>query len=233
MKFETPLTKTYFVKRYKRFFVDVKHGEEILTAHLANTGTMKSCTGENWETWLSYHDSPSRKLKYSVELINNGQSYIGINTSRTNKLAIEGIRNQTISELAGYDSLSSEVKIGESRIDILLQTHNKSLPDCFVEVKSVTLVDDDGDCTFPDAVTERGLKHLHELIEIKNSGKRAVLLFIVQREDCQAFKVHQTIDLKYEKGLRKAIGSGVEVLVYQCKISNEEIYVSKKLPLKI
>jgi sugar fermentation stimulation protein A len=231
MKFESPLTKTYFIKRYKRFFVDVKLGEEILTAHLANTGTMKSCTGEDWETLLSFHDSPTRKLKYSVELIHNGQSYIGINTSRTNKIAIEGINNQVITELVGYETLKPEVKIGESRIDILLQSSMK--PDCFVEVKNVTLKNEDGDCTFPDAVTERGLKHLKELIQIKKKGLRAVLLFVVQREDCKSFNFHQTIDPDYEKGLREALDSGVEVLVYQCHLSSCEIYIEKKMPIKI
>ena len=230
MKFESPLTKTYFIKRYKRFFVDVKLGDEILTAHLANTGTMKSCTGEYWETLLSFHDSPTRKLKYSVELIHNGQTYIGINTSRTNKLAIEAINNQVIAELSGYEILKPEVKIGESRIDILLQSSSK--PDCFVEVKSVTLKDDYGDCTFPDAVTERGLKHLKELTQIKANGLRAVLLFVVQREDCKNFNFHQTIDPEYEKGLREAVDSGVEVLVYQCHLSSHEIYIEKKMPIK-
>jgi sugar fermentation stimulation protein A len=182
---------------------------------------------------LSYHDSPTRKLKYSVELIHNGQTLIGINTARTNKLAIEAIKNQTITELTAYDTITPEVKFGESRIDILLQSQSQNIPDCFVEVKNVTLLNEKGECTFPDAVTERGLKHLNELIKIKKQGLRAVLLFVVQREDCSSFNVHQSIDPSYEKGLREAIDSGVEVLVYQCQLTSLEIRISKKLPLKL
>nr|BDT29141.1 DNA/RNA nuclease SfsA [Bacteriovorax sp. HI3] len=229
MKFKTPLHSGIFQKRYKRFFADIKMGEEIVVAHTANTGTMKMCLGEGWQAMMSYHDSPTRKLKYSFEMINNGKTWIGINTSLTNGLAIEAIQNGVIKELQGYKDLKPEAKIGQSRIDILLS--NSPDEQCYVEVKNVTLIDDQGHALFPDAVTERGLKHLGELLELKKQGIRTVMLFVVQREDCHSFKVEQDIDPAYCKKLKEVMSEGVEVLVYQCKLSPEEIIVHKKLSI--
>lgn len=229
MKFKTPLHSGIFQKRYKRFFADILVDQEIVVAHTANTGTMKTCLGEGWPAMMSFHDSPTRKLKYSFEMINNGKTWIGINTSLTNGLAIEAIQNGIIKELQGYKDLKPEAKIGLSRIDILLS--NGLQEQCYVEVKNVTLVDDDGHCLFPDAVTERGLKHLGELLELKRQGIRTVMLYVVQREDCHSFKLEQTIDPAYCKKLKEVISEGVEVLVYQCKMSPEEIVIQKKLPI--
>ena len=229
MKFKTPLHPGIFQKRYKRFFADILVGQDIIVAHTANTGTMKTCLGEGWPAMMSFHDSPTRKLKYSFEMINNGKSWIGINTSRTNALAIEAIESGLIKELQGYKDLKPEAKIGLSRIDILLS--NGEHEQCYVEVKNVTLVDDNGYCLFPDAVTERGLKHLGELLELKRQGIRTVMLYVVQREDCHSFKVEQIIDSAYCKKLKEVMNEGVEVLVYQCKMSPEEIVIQKKLPI--
>lgn len=229
MKFKTPLHAGIFQKRYKRFFADILVGEEVVVAHTANTGTMKTCLGEGWPAMMSYHDSPTRKLKYSFEMTNNGKTWIGINTSLTNGLAIEAIQNGVITELQGYKDLKPEAKIGLSRIDILLS--NGEEEKCYVEVKNVTLIDDNENCLFPDAVTERGLKHLGELLELKRQGIRTVMLYVVQREDCHSFKLEQTIDPAYCKKLKEVIAEGVEVLVYQCKMSPEEIVIQKKLPI--
>jgi sugar fermentation stimulation protein A len=229
MKFKNPLVSGTFVKRYKRFFADVIVDGNIVVAHTANTGTMKTCLGENWPTLLSFHDSPTRKLKYSFEMISNGKTWIGINTSLTNGLAIEAIQNGVIPELKGYRDLKPEAKIGQSRIDILLS--NGENEQCYVEVKNVTLSDEKGHCLFPDAVTERGQKHLRELQELKSKGIRTVMLFIVQREDCHTFKMENEIDPVYCKLLKEVMNDGVEVLVYQCKLSPEEIVVHKKLPM--
>lgn len=229
MKFKTPLISGYFIKRYKRFFADVQIENEIVVAHTANTGSMKNCLGEKWPVLLSYHDSPTRKLKYGFEMINNGNSWIGVNTSLTNKLAIEAISNGMIKELQGYSDLKPEVKIGLSRIDILLS--NNLNDQCYVEVKNVTLIDNDGHCLFPDAVTERGQKHLRELLNLKEKGIRTVMLFIVQREDCNYFKIENPIDPTYCQLLKEVIKKGVEVLVYQCKLNSEEIFVYKKLEI--
>lgn len=229
MKFKTPLHSGIFQKRYKRFFADIKMGEEIVVAHTANTGTMKTCLGEGWNALMSFNDSPTRKLKYSFEMIHNGKTWIGINTSMTNGLAIEAIKNGVIPELQGYSELKPEAKIGNSRIDILLS--NSESDQCYVEVKNVTLIDDENFALFPDSVTERGQKHLNELMELKKKGIRTVMLFIVQREDCHSFKVEQDIDPAYCKLLKEVISVGVEVLVYQCKLSPKEIVVHKKLSI--
>lgn len=233
MKFKSPLIAGIFIKRYKRFFADISLEGEIVVAHTANTGTMTNCLGENWPALLSYHNSPTRKLKYSFEMISNGKSWIGINTSLTNKLAIEGIQNGVIKELQGYDELKPEAKIGQSRIDILLTRNglSESNERCYVEVKNVTLNDENGNCLFPDAVTERGQKHLRELMSLKAQGIRTVMLFIVQREDVNAFKIENPIDPIYCELLREAMISGVEVLVYRCKLNPEEIFVHQKLEI--
>ena len=227
MKFKLPLHHGLFLKRYKRFFADILIGEEIVIAHTANTGAMKTCLGEGWPSLLSFHDSPKRKLKYSFEMINNGNTWIGINTSLTNSLAIEAIKGGVINELQGYSDLKAEAKIGQSRIDILLSNGDNDL--CYVEVKNVTLIDEEGHCLFPDSITERGLKHLGELLELKRQGIRTVMLYVVQREDCHSFKIDQTIDTAYCNKLKEVMLAGVEVLVYQCKLSPEEIVIYKKL----
>lgn len=229
MKFIQPLHSGLFKKRYKRFFADIALNDEIVVAHTANTGSMKECIGENWPALISYHDSPTRKLKYSLEMTNNGKTWIGVNTGLTNSLAIEAIKNGVIKELLGYEVLKPEAKIGESRIDILLS--NSPSDQCYVEVKNVTLTDNQGHCLFPDAVTERGQKHLRELQLLKLKGIRAVMLFIVQREDCHSFKIDQEIDPVYCRLLKEAISSGVELLVYQCKLSPKEIVVQTKMKI--
>ena len=229
MKFKTPLISGFFLKRYKRFFADIKLEEIVIIAHTANTGSMKNCLGENWPALISYHDSPTRKLAYSFEMIFNGNSWIGINTARTNGLAIEAIQNGIILELNGYSDLKAEVKTGLSRIDILLSNGESDL--CYVEVKNVTLINDQEQCLFPDSVTERGQKHLRELLSLKEQGHRAVMLFIVQREDCSAFKIENSIDPLYCQLLKEVMSKGVEVLVYQCKLTPYEITVHKKLEI--
>lgn len=229
MQFQTSLISGIFQKRYKRFFADVDLNGDVVIAHVANTGSMKTCMGENWPALMSFHDNPNRKLKYSLEMLNNGKTWIGINTSITNALAIEAIKNGTIPELQGYKDLKPEAKIGNSRIDILLSNSETDL--CYVEVKNVTLLDEEGHCTFPDAVTERGQKHLGELLELKEKGIRTVMLFIVQRQDCHYFNRKQSIDKKYYELLKHVESKGVEVLVYQCDLSPQEIKVAKKLEL--
>jgi len=230
MKFNPPLIAGKFKKRYKRFFADIDLSGETVVSHTANTGSMKTCLGEDWPVLLSFHDSPTRKLKYSLEMISNGKTWIGINTSITNSLAINAIKDGTVVELQGYDEIKPEAKIGNSRIDILL-TKKASGEHCYVEVKNVTLIDEEGHCLFPDAVTERGQKHLGELLALKRKGIRAVMLFIVQREDCHSFKLHNPIDPVYSQLLQEVIKEGVEVLVYQCQLSPEEIKVHHRINL--
>lgn len=229
MKFETDLIEGKILKRYKRFLADVELlSGEIITAHTANTGSMKTCWEPGWNVALSFHDNPKRKLKYSLEMTHNGKTWIGINTSLPNKMAKTSIENHEVSELDGYSEVKAEVKRGKSRIDLKLIGH-ESKPDCFVEIKNVTLLGEDRTALFPDAVSERGQKHLRELMEIKAEGLRAAMLYIVQREDVDTFSPAQEIDPEYAKLLRKAHEQGVEVYCYQYSVNPKEIKLKRKL----
>jgi sugar fermentation stimulation protein A len=233
MKFSAPIYKGKLIKRYKRFLADVVlDGGEETTAHLANTGSMQSCQGENWPVLLTYHDNPKRKLKYSLEMTNSGESWIGVNTMRTNHLGVEAIKSGVISELAQYEQITTEKKYGDSRIDLYL--HNQDQPlGHWVEIKSVTLKVDGNIATFPDAVTKRGQKHLLTLMDAIDKGYSASLLFIVQREDVIFFDPSKSLDRDYAALLKRAHSSGVNILVYQCKLSEEEIVITSSLPCQI
>ncbi|MGB0452239.1 MAG: DNA/RNA nuclease SfsA [Bacteriovoracaceae bacterium] len=241
MKYEVPTFKGKIIKRYKRFLADIEleSGEQI-TAHTPNTGSMKSCWEPGWDVIVSFHDSPKRKLKHTLELTHNGESWIGVNTGLPNKLAKEAIENGTIKELSGYKSLKPEFKVGDSRIDILLTSEeNLEGEKCFVEIKNVTLRDDEGPVQntkktmsyFPDSVSTRGQKHLRELTKLVSEGHKAAMLFIVQREDVKAYAPASHIDPEYARLLKEAHDGGVEILVYQCKLSEDEVKVYKKIDL--
>ncbi|MGB5920400.1 DNA/RNA nuclease SfsA [Arcobacter sp.] len=230
MRFDK-LYKGKLVKRYKRFLADIilENGEEI-TAHVPNSGAMTSCIEENCPVWVTFHDNPKRKLKYTLELTKMPDILICTNTGVANKIAIEAIRNGTIKELQGYSSLTPEQKYGvNSRIDILLENENEK---CYVEVKSVSLKINDS-LAFPDAVTTRGKKHLDELVSMVKEGHRAVMLYVIQRTDNLPFTIAKEIDPKYNEALKEAINSGVEVLVYQSEITLEEINLKTKSSLQI
>lgn len=222
MKFEK-LFKGRLIKRYKRFLADIvlENGDEV-TAHVPNSGAMTSCIEDNCNVWLTHHDNPKRKLKYTLELTKMGENLICTNTGVANKIAIEAIENGVIKELQGYSSLKPEQKYGvNSRIDILLENENEK---CYVEVKSVSLKIDDS-LAFPDSVTTRGKKHLDELVSMVDEGHRAVMLYVIQRTDKLPFRIANEIDKKYNDSLIEAINNGVEVLVYQSDISLEEISI--------
>lgn len=224
MQFEK-LIHGKLIKRYKRFLADVilDNGDEI-TAHVPNSGAMTSCIEENCDIWVSFHDNPKRKLKYTLELTKIGENLICTNTSIANKIAIEAIENRVIKELQGYSSLKPEQKYGQnSRIDILLENKNQK---CYVEVKSVSLRIDDY-LAFPDAVTSRGTKHLNELAQMAKDGHRAVMLYVIQRTDDLPFKLACQIDKKYCEAFKEVTKNGVEVLVYHSHINLEEIYLKK------
>lgn len=231
MKWVTPLTEAILLKRYKRFLADIKIGEEEITAHVPNTGSMTSCWDPNWKCAVSKSDNPKRKMAYTLELTHNGESWIGVNTANANKLAHEWLKSGALKELQGYETVIPEKKIGDSRIDFYLENH-PSLPPCYVEVKNVTLKLD-GLAQFPDAVSERGQKHLRELMELKRQGLRAAMLYIVQREDVDTFKPASTIDKKYAELLKEAHALGVEILVYQCKMDTSELSLNKALPFHL
>lgn len=229
MELPTPLVPGRLVRRYQRFLVDVRLGDgRIVTAHCPNSGRLTSCLGDAWPVMLSCRTNPRRRLPYTWELVHNGRCWISVNTVRTNAVAAEGIRLGRVPELAGYESLRREVRVGASRLDVLLEGSPGS---CFVEVKSVTLVDDAGRCAFPDAVTARGLKHLGELTALVRNGRRAAMLFVVQRADGTCFTPAAEIDPDYAAGLAEAVAAGVELLVYRAAVSPTRIELATPLPL--
>lgn len=229
MKFPTPLIKGTLVKRYKRFLSDIElENGEIVIAHCANSGSMMGLKEPGYPVWLSESDNPKRKLKYSWELVQTETAMVGINTSHPNKIVAQAIQSGQIPELAGYDNLRPEVKYGQnSRIDILLEK-NEGLK-CYVEVKNVTLLRQKGAAEFPDSVTARGTKHLNELSDMVAEGHRAVMFYLVQRDDSITFSIASDIDPTYANALEKARSAGVEVLCYDCKLTTEEILIHKPI----
>ncbi len=231
MQFDKKIIPGKILKRYKRFLADIELKDgEVITAHTANTGSMKTCWEPGWKVLVSHHDDPKRKLKYSLEMTNNGDTWIGVNTSLPNKLAKEAIENGTIKELQGFENIRPEYKVGKSRIDLLL---SKGDYKCFVEVKNVTMHGGDDLAVFPDGVTERGQKHLKELITLKKEGHRAVMLFIVQREDVNRFAPAKEIDPIYSDLLKQAFDQGVEILPYQCELNEKGVEVKRLLPFEL
>lgn len=243
MKFETPLIKGTLVKRYKRFLADVTLDDgTLVTAHTANSGSMKGCCDPGFEVWLSPANNPDRKLKFTWELVRVADgALVGINTSHPNQLAAEAAAAQQIPELASYSGAKREVKYGKnSRIDVLLTADDK--PDCYVEVKNVTLFRPDPKdaagrqvALFPDAVTARGTKHLAELTDMVAEGKRAVMLYIVQRtaDGLSRFSVAEDIDPTYAAALRDAMAAGVEAICYTCTVTPEGITLAAPLPVNL
>ncbi|MGB1321283.1 MAG: DNA/RNA nuclease SfsA [Vibrio gallaecicus] len=233
MHFEPPLEPATLIKRYKRFLTDITlpDGSER-TIHCANTGAMTGCATEGDTVWYSTSDNPKRKYPNSWELSETLEGHkICINTARANQLAVEAIENGAIVELSGYKELRTEVKYGSenSRIDILLDDPDK--PSCYVEVKSVTLLDDtlQGQGYFPDTVTTRGQKHLRELTEMVESGSRAVLLFTVLHSGIEKVSSAHHIDAKYSLLLKQAQDAGVEVLCYKAELSNTRIELNQAI----
>ena len=218
IKFSKPLMKAALVKRYKRFFADVilEDGSEV-TCHCPNTGSMRSC-GEPGDTvFVLANNDPKRKLKYTWEYTKVKGGYIGINTQRPNRIVETAIENGAIKELLGYKSLKREQKYGQaSKIDLLLEDPDRE--PCYVEIKNVTLKEGKN-LYFPDAVTQRGQKHLQELMDIKKTGARAVMFYLINRPDGEAFKPAEHIDPEYARLYKKAQEKGVEILHYRVKAS--------------
>ena len=232
MKFKN-LVPGKILKRYKRFLTDIElENGEIITAHLANTGSMKTCWQPSWPVLLSYHDNPNRKLKYSVEMINNGETWIGVNTQLTNKIVKNSIENSLIPELADYANIQSEKKVEKSRIDLYLTNH-KIKKNCYVEIKNVTLLGNNKTALFPDAPTERGQKHINDLMKLKEIGHRVCMFYLVQREDIEIFTPSKEIDPKYSELLGNAYKRGLEILVYKCKLTPQSIEIDQRINCKL
>ena len=229
MKFKNKLITSKFQKRYKRFFADVESKGKILISHCANSGSMLGLLDKNNTAWVSPSDNPKRKLKYTLEIINDGKSNVGVNTHFANKIITEALTNKKIKELKIYNNFISEVKYGKnSRFDFQLINKNTK---AFLEVKSVTLSRNKGIGEFPDAVTSRGLKHLNELRDAIKHGYKSYLIYLVQREDCKFFQIAKDIDPDYYKAFIDAKKNGVKFLCYSCKVNSKEIYINKSIKI--
>ena len=232
MRFETALAGGTLLRRYKRFLADVRldDGTEVV-AHCPNPGSMLGCLHPEQRVLLSPSSSPRRKLAWTLELLELPEGWMLANTLRPNALVSEALQGGRIAELAGYASLRREVPYGAaSRVDLVLD--DPARPACYVEIKSVTLGCHDS-AWFPDAVTRRGTRHLHELVEVVRSGKRAVLLYLVGRPGCQVVRPADRIDPAYGRALREAHAAGVEVLAYQLDITASTLEVGAPLEVDL
>ena len=220
------------LKRYKRFLADVRlETGEIVTAHCPNTGSMQGCSEPGRPVYLSEHDNPKRKYKYTWELIAMPASLVGVNTLVPNRLVFKSIDQKLIPELSEYSRIQREVKIGEhSRIDLMLS--DGGAKSCYIEIKNCTLVSG-GIARFPDAVTARGLKHIIELENLAQAGHRCMMFYFIQRMDAQVFRPADDIDSAYGQALRQAAAKGIEILAYDVRIDLQGIELNKKIPCKL
>ena len=229
MEFTKSLIKGKLIKRYKRFFADVKLDKEVVVAHCPNTGSMKGLLDENNEVYLSKNNDPKRKLKYGLELIKANKNLVGVNTHMANKIVNHGLVNNLIKELKNSDLIKPEVFFNkETRFDFLVEKNKQK---SFLEVKNVTLFRDKKTAEFPDAITTRGSKHLLTLIDAIKKGYKSYLLYLVQIENMENFKIAKDIDSEYYKNYLIAKKAGVNFLAYRCKITTKEIKIEKKLKI--
>ena len=217
MEFTKSLIKGKLIKRYKRFFVDVKIDKEVVTAHCPNTGSMKGLLKEGNEVYLLKHDDPKRKLKYGLEIIKAHKNLVGVNTHMANKIVNHGLKNNLIKELKESKSIKPEVFFNkETRFDFLIERNKQKT---FIEVKNVTLFRNKKTAEFPDAITSRGSKHLITLIDAIKKGYKSYLIFLVQIQNMENFKIASDIDGEYYKNYLTAKKAGVNFLAYRCNIS--------------
>lgn len=229
MEFTKPLLKGKLIKRYKRFFTDVKLDKGIVTAHCPNTGSMKGLLDEGNNVYILPNNDPKRKLKYGLEIINARKNLVGVNTHMANRIVQHALENNLIKELKNNDLIKPEVFYNkETRFDFLLKKNKNEM---FVEVKNVTLFREKNIAEFPDAITSRGSKHLLTLIDAIKKGYKTYLLFLVQIQNMEYFKIAKDIDVKYYENYLLAKKAGVNFLAYRCKISDKKIYIEKKIKI--
>ena len=227
MKFKERLLQGTLIKRYKRFFVDIKYKNKIITVHCPNTGSMMGLLNKGNKIWFSRSDNLSRKLKYTLEIIEVGKKMIGINTLLTNKIVFDALNQKKIKNFIKFNNIKPEVKFSDkTRFDFLISDNKEK---CFLEVKNVTLSRKDEIAEFPDAITSRGTKHLKELIIAKQRGFESYILYLIQREDCKSFRIAKDIDEDYKIAFDKALKKGVKIICYDCKISTEEIKLNNRI----
>ena len=229
MEFTKSLIKGKLIKRYKRFFTDVKLRRETVTAHCPNTGSMKGLLDEGNEVYLLPNNDPKRKLKFGLEIINSRKNLVGVNTHMANRIVHHALENNLISELKNNDVIKPEVFFNkETRFDFLLE---KNTQKSFLEVKNVTLFRDKNTAEFPDAITSRGSKHLLTLIDAIKKGYKTYLLFLVQIQNMKYFKIAKDIDEQYYTNYLLAKKAGVNFLAYRCNISSKKIFIDQKLKI--
>ena len=229
MEFTKSLIKGKLIKRYKRFFVDVKLDNEIIVAHCPNTGSMKGLLDKGNEVFVSKNDNPKRKLRYTLEIIKVKKKLVGVNTHFANKIALHGLTNNLVKEVSNNDNIKPEVFFNkETRFDFLLETNKQKI---FVEVKNVTLFRKEKVAEFPDSITSRGSKHLLTLIDATKKGYKAYLLFLIQIQGVDRFKIAKDIDKEYYKNYLLAKKNSVNFLAYRCEINSKEIKIEKKIKI--
>ena len=229
MEFTKSLIKGKLIKRYKRFFTDVKIGTEIVTAHCPNTGSMKGLLDEGNEVYLTPNNDPKRKLKFGLEIIKSRKNLVGVNTHLANRIVEHGLNNNLLNELKNNDVIKPEVFFNkETRFDFLIEKKSQKI---FVEVKNVTLFRNENTAEFPDAPTARGIKHLLTLIDAIKQGYKTYLIFLVQIQNMKYFKIAKDIDEEYYKNYLLAKNAGVNFLAYRCDISSRKIFIDKKLKI--
>ena len=229
MKFKGKLIKGKLIKRYKRFFADVKLSAGVITAHCPNTGSMQGLLDKGNDVFVLKNNDPKRKLKYGLEIINARGNLVGVNTHLANRIVHDALKNNLIKELKNNDQIKPEVFFNkETRFDFLIEKNNQK---SFLEVKNVTLFRDKETAEFPDAVTSRGSKHLLTLIDAIKKGYKSYLLFLVQIQNMKKFKIAKDIDAEYYNNYLIAKKKGVNFLAYRCAINSNKIFIEKKLKI--
>ena len=227
MRFNKKLLQGTLIKRYKRFFVDIKYKNKTITAHCPNSGSMMGLLIKGNNVWFSESKNPKRKLKYTLQIVEVNKKPVGINTHLANKIVLESLENKKIESLVRFTDIKPEVKFSKNtRFDFLISNNKEK---CFLEVKNVTLLRQDNIAEFPDAITSRGTKHLKELIKAKRKGYESYMLYLIQRDDCKFFKIANDIDEEYKNTFDEALNNGVKMLCYDCKLNNEEIIINNQI----
>ena len=227
MKFKKKLLQGVLIRRYKRFFVDIEYKNRTIAAHCPNTGSMMGLINKGNNVWFSESDNIKRKLKYTLEIVEVNKTLVGVNTQLTNKLVLEALNQKKIENFIKFNNIKTEIKFSDkTRFDFLISNNNRK---CFLEVKNVTLVREKKIAEFPDSITIRGTKHLKELISAKKKGFESYILYLIQREDCNSFKIAKDIDEEYKSAFDESIKNGVKILCYDCKLGSEEIKLNNKI----
>ena len=225
MKFTSTLIKGKLIKRYKRFFVDIKVNNSILTAHCPNTGSMMGLLDQGNDVWVTKNDNPNRKLKFTLEMIKVNKNLFGVNTHRANRIVEHGLKNKLLKEFKSIDKIIPEYKFSnDTRFDFLCDNN-------IIEVKNVTLLRNKNLAEFPDAITSRGSKHLVKLTDSIKRGYKPFVLFLTQIQSINNFRIAKDIDSNYYKNYLIAKKAGVNFLAYRCSLNSKEIKIEKKIKI--